>query len=384
MPRGKSGGEMDASETSQRLEWLEQERQRDKALLTELQKRAEQQEVQLTHTEEVTEALSEMLSGGSVELRSLSRFEKALQQFKEEIMLELRKAEERLARDSQGMESRLRAERREWQSTLARLEQRVEEALGLQKTLSTHQAHIDRLTKTASTIGMQIEGMEKEGRERRARSLAVEDRMRRSEERTTDLFQVQEAASSRAEDIVESLRLAQTQAERLSQQLSDLESSGEELRQEHAALANELRAVDDRVKKRTTGWTKEMGKWRADAEALRERVALSDKLLRNGDRMLASLDEMRIQLESDREAIQHVERTAEERQRQQLEDWRQENALLWLRNNERWEQLSEENTKRDGITKGLWEAQFSHLRREVNEMEKLMKQQEKRLARLKR
>jgi len=92
MPREKSGSDMDARETRQRVDWLDQERQRDKALLAELQKRVEQQEAQLTHAQEATEALSETLSRGSVEARSLSRFEKALQQFKEEIMLELRKA----------------------------------------------------------------------------------------------------------------------------------------------------------------------------------------------------------------------------------------------------------------------------------------------------
>ncbi len=381
MPREKSGSDMDARETRQRVDWLDQERQRDKALLAELQKRVEQQEAQLTHAQEATEALSETLSRGSVEARSLSRFEKALQQFKEEIMLELRKAEEHLAKDSQSADSHLREERRERQNALARLEQRIEEAFRLEVTLRTQRVDIDRLTKTAAALGTQMEGMFKERREQQETLLALEDRIRRSEERTTDLLQAREAASSRSDDIVESLRLAQTQIERLSQQTSDLESSREEVRQEHTAIAEELRAVDDRVKKQIAGWTKEMGKWRGSAEELRERVALSDKQLRNGEKMLASLHEMSIQLEKDRESIQHVERTAEERQRQQLEEWRQENALLWLRNDERWEQLAGENAKRDDHIRGLWGTQLSYLRREVGELEKLMKELGKRLTR---
>jgi chromosome segregation ATPase len=381
MPREKSESDMDVREARERLDWLDQERQRDKALLAELQKRVEQQDAELAHAQEVTEALSEALSSGSVEARSLSRFEKALQQFKEDVMLEVRKAEERLAKDSRSADNRLRGERREWQNVLARLEQRVEE-LGLEDTLRTQRADMERLTKTAAAHGTQIEGMLKEGRERQGTLLALEDRVRRGEERTADLLQAREAASSRSDDIVESLRRAQAQIERLSQQASDLESSREEVRQEYAAIGNELRAVDDRVKKRIAGWTKEMGEWRGSAEELRERVALSDKQLRSGEKMLASLHEMRIQLENVRESIQHVERTAEERQRQQLEEWRQENALLWSRNDERWAQLAAENANRDGQTKGLWEAQLSHMRHEVGELEKLMKDLGKRLTRL--
>jgi chromosome segregation ATPase len=382
MPRKKSDSVMDDGETRQRLDWLDQERQRDKALLAGLQKRVEQQEAQLARAQETTEELSETVSRGTVEARGFSRFEEALQRFKEEVMLELRKAEERLAKGTQGADSRLLEERRARQEGLGRLEQRIEEALRLEETLRTQRVDLDRLTKTAAALGAQIEAMAKEGREQNETLLALEGRIKRGEERTADLLQAREAASSRSDDVAESVRLAQTQVERLFQQAADLESSREEVRTEFAALAEGLRALDDRVKKQLAAWTKEMGQWRGSTEELRERVALSDKQLRSGEKMLASLHEMSIQLEQDRESIQHVERTAEERQRQQLEEWRQENALLWLRNDELWEQLAAENAKRDGHIRGLWETQLSHLRHEVGELEKLMKDLGKRLTRL--
>ncbi len=382
MPREKSEGAMDASETRQRLEWLDQERQRDKALLAGLQKRVEQQEAELARAQEATESLSETVSRGLVEAQRLSRFEEGLQQFKEEVMLELRKAEERLAKDSQSADTHLLEERRERQSGLARLEQRIEDSLRLEDTLRTQRVDVDRLAKTAAALGAQVEEAVKEGRKRNETLLALEGRIRRNEERTTELLQAREVASTRYDDVVESLKLVQTKIERLFQQIADLEATREEVRQEHTTVAEQVRALDDRVKKQIAAWSKEMGQWRGGAEELRERVALSDKQLRSGEKMLASLHEMSIQLGQDRESIQHVERTAEERQRQQLEEWRQENALLWLRNDEMWEQLAAENTKRDGHIRELWEAQLSHLRREVGELEKLMKDLGKRLTRL--
>jgi chromosome segregation protein len=381
MPREKPGGDVEASETRQSLDWLEQERRRDKALLAELQARMDEREGELAHTRETVEALSQELDRVSKESKSTGVYAKALQQFKDEVMLELRKYEEHVAKEAQQADSHLLEERKERQGSLIRLEQRIEEVSRLQERLRAQQADIDRLTKTTSAFGMQAEAAAKDKREQQEHLLGLEGRIARGEERTADLFQAQEAMNSRSDDILESLRLAQAQMERLSRQVSDLESWSEELKGERAALVEELRAVDDRGKKQIAAWTKEMGKWREEAEALRAQLALSDKQVRKGDAMLTDLDALRIQLEKDREALQHLERTAEERQRQQLEEWRQENRLLWSRNDERWDQLAEENSKRDDHIAALWNSQLAHLRREVGELEKWMKEVEKRLMR---
>lgn len=375
---------MEATETKQLLNWLEEERRRDKALLAELQKRLEEQEEQSAHTREAMERLSERVGRGSADSQSLSRFDKVLQQFKDEIMLEMRRSEERIAKEGEEADRRLKVQRQDRQTALMQMDQRIEELLRLRDTLRTQQADIERLTKTASARGMQVEEMTKEGRQQQERMLSLEGRIARSEERMAGLLKTEEAEKSRSEGIADSLRLAQAQMERLSQQVSDLQSLHEELRVEQKASADEIRAVDDRMKKRVAGWTKEMGQWREGAETLRGQVALGDKLLRDGDKMMTALDALRIQLEKDREALQHLERTAEERQRQQLEDWRKENELLWGRNDERWAQLAEENSKRDGHTTALWEAEVSYLRRNIGELEKLITGVEKRLMRLNR
>jgi chromosome segregation ATPase len=384
MPREKSGSEVEATETKQLLNWLEEERRRDKALLAELQKRVDEQEEQSAHTREAVERLSEGFARTSAEAQSLSRFDKALQQFKDEIMLELRRSEERMAKEGEEADKRLRVERQDRQTALMQMNQRVEELLGLQDKLRTQQAEVERLTKTASARGMQVEEMTKEGRQQQERMLSLEGRMARSEERMAGLLKTGEAEKSRSDGVVDSLRLAQAQMERLSQQVADLRSLHEELRVEQKASEDEIRAVDDRMKKRVAGWAKEMGQWREGAETLRGQVAQGDKLLRDGDKMMTALDALRIQLEKDREALQHLERTAEERQKQQLEDWRKENELLWLRNDERWAQLAEENSKRDGHTAALWEAEVSYLRHNIGELEKLITGVEKRLTRLNR
>jgi flagellar biosynthesis chaperone FliJ len=169
--------------------------------------------------------------------------------------------------------------------------------------------------------------------------------------------------------------------EREDQRMAELEALVEDTRGEQSQVADKLRGVDDRGKKQISGWAKEMAAWRTDADAVREQTGLSEKQLRNSERMLDALDALRIQLEKDRDALQHMERTAEERQRQQLEEWRRENELLWLENRQQWEQLADENGKRDEYIALLWEVQLAYLRREMGELDKLTKELEKRLMR---
>ncbi|HUV73833.1 MAG TPA: hypothetical protein VMW79_05965 [Anaerolineae bacterium] len=381
MPRDRRETGMDPSEGAQRLEWLEEERRRDKAILNELRKNQEQYDSQLAHAQEVTERLEERLAQTPAELGSAARFDKALQQFKDEILLELRRSEERLGKENEERDRQQREERQQRASAVAKLEQRITETLKFEEALQTQRVDIQRLTKTDSAFQLQIDEAIKQLKSQQERLLALGQRVDKSEATISEIFRAQDEEASRSEGVSESLRLLQAQMERADRERSDLESIAEQLRQEQSQIGDELRRVDDRGKKQISGWTKEMSNWRKDAEALREQMALAGKQSREGDRMLSALDALRIQLEKDRDSLQHMERTAEERQRQQLEDWRKENELLWLRNDQRWDQQADENAKRDDHIARLWETQLAYLRRDVAELEKLIKGLEKRLMR---
>ena len=381
MPREKTEIEMDLGEAAQLLKWLEEERRQDKALLADIQKRQEQHEGQLVRVWEATERLEQNLARAAAEVSHLSRFDKALQQFKDEILMELRKSEERDGKEHEARDRQLREERQERVSGLARLEQRLTEAMKIQEPLDTQRAEIQRLTKTASALRLQIDEAAKEVRGQQEKFLVVGERVSKVEKSMVELFQASEEEQSRSGSMGERLTLVQALLEREDQRMGELAALVEDTKGEQSQLADQLRGVVDRGKKQISGWAKEMAAWRTDAEAVREQIGLSDKQLRNSERMLDALDALRIQLERDRDALQHMERTAEERQRQQLEEWRKENELLWLGNRQQWEQLADENDKRDEYVALLWEVQVAHLRREMGELDKLTKELERRLMR---
>ncbi len=381
MPREKVDVDKDASQATTKLGWLEQERQRDKATIEQLRREQQQYQGQLAHLEEVLDALNERLARVSTDMMSSDRLDKILQQFKDEMLLEWRRSEQRVSEGNEARDRRIVEERQERFSAVTRLEQRVAEAFKIQEAIQAQRAELQRLAKSTSALQLQIDEVPKGLKAQNEKLLSLGERVKKSEASVAEVSKAREGEASRSESLSESIRLVQARMDRVTQQMTVVESSAEQQRQAQTQLADELRKVDDRGKKQISGWTREMAIWRKEAEALPERIARSDEQSREGERMISAMDALRIQLEKDRESLQHIERTAEERQRQQLEDWRKENEFLWLRNDERWAQLADENAKRDEYIAVLWETPLTYLRREVAELGKLIKGLEKRLAR---
>ncbi len=375
---------MDTREATQLLSWLDEERRRDKALLAEVQKALEQHDDLFSSTAQKIEDMEERLAQTKAELARMSRFDTALQQFKDEILLELQRAEKRLQKEGDERDTRLRDERQDRVKALASLSKRIEEAFKFQEPLQAQQSEIQRLNKAISAIRPLLDETRKEAKGQQERLLALGERLNRNDERLTELLQEREEEKARSESIKEKLTFLEGWAERGTQQMVDLQAFGERLREEQAQLVGELRVVDDKRQKQISAWAKEMSEWRSEAKKVREQVALSDKQHRNVEKILSAMDTLRVQLQKDREVLQHMEQTAEERQRQQLEEWRKENEMLWLRNDEKWAQMGEENARRDGRITLLWESQLEHLRGQVGGLAKWIREFEKRLVRSKK
>jgi chromosome segregation ATPase len=381
MPEGEVKTKPETADTARLARWLDEERRRDKALLVELKATVDEQARQILHNQGLMESLRERLDQTNAEVKSLSGFDQALQRLRDELLSLLQGTEQRLTAQVGGRDAGLVEERQARMGAVAALEQRIDQALKLGQQLDTQKVDMERLTRTAVGLQSQLDAAIKEMKGQQERLLSLAEGVRRSEEAVPGFLHAMEAGKTRSASIEESIKLLRVQLEQDGQQIAGLSSSHETLKQQQAELASELRRVDDRGRKEISGWTKEMASWREDAQRIPEKIAQADKQRRDAQQTLASLDALRIQLEKDRDALVHTERTAEERQRQQLEDWRKENELLWLTNEEKWQQLAQENQRRDGHVALLWETQLSYFRREVSQLGKFIKELEKRLLR---
>ena len=375
---------MDTDEATHLLTWLEEERQRDKALLLELQKTAEQYQADASKLADKIAELEDRLTQAGAELARMARSDAALQQFRNEVLLEVERSEERIAKEGKEREKRLREERQASAKALAALGQRLDEADRLRESLQTQQAEIQRLHKAVSNLKLETDAAIQDGKKRHEDLLALAARIDRNEKVLSHLTHQSDEQKATSGTIQEKLRLVESWAERGTQQMVDLQTLGERLRKEQADLVDQLRTVDDRRSKQLASWGREMSGWRADAKQLKEFLAAADQRARSEERMMAALDALKTQLEQDRQALEHLQQTREERQKQQLEDWRKENELLWTRNEERWQQLGQENAKRDARIARIWETQIAHVRRQVGELAKLVRESQKQLLRTKK
>ncbi|MDH4207879.1 MAG: hypothetical protein OEV76_03300 [Anaerolineae bacterium] len=384
MSREGVGTDKDSADSKQLLLWLDEERRRDKAQLVALEQRVEEQAREIAHSEQSLKELRDELDRANAELKSVSRFDEVLQRTRDEILSVVRGFEERLARQKDDGDRRLVQEAQSRMEAVATLDRRIEEVSPLGQQLQTRRVEIDRLNKTTLGLQSQIDGAVKEAKAQQDRLLGLVERIRKTEEGLSAVLQTVEQAKTGSAGVEENVKQLRIQDQQAAQRIAELETSDQALRQQQAEVSAELRRVDDRGKKQISGWSRELASWRGDAQRVTEQIAQADGQRREIEQMLAALDALRMQLEKDRESLQHMERTAEERQRQQLEEWRRENELLWLANDERWQQLSADNARRDSHRQLLWETQLGFLRRDVTHVEKFIKDLEQRLLRPKR
>jgi chromosome segregation ATPase len=381
MPKEPVGTRADTADTEQLVRWLDEERRRDKALIVELEKKVEDHARLFAHSQKALEGLEERLDQISAEVKGLSRFDQAVQRVRDELLSALRGLEERLVKESEERSVRLVEEGQARMQSVASLEKRIDQAAKLEQSLQTQRVDVERVHKEAAGLNAQITGALKEVKAQQERLLVFGERVRKNEESAAKASGAVEDVRSRFEDIEQSLKRTHIELDRNTQQIAQVESSAEELRERQDSVTEELRRVDDRGKKQISGWSKEMADWRREAEQVPELLAQADKQLREIHRSMAALDALRIQLEKDRDSLEHLERTAEERQRQQLEEWRKENELLWIANDERWEQLAQETARRDEHAELLWETQLGYFSGEISQLQRFIKELQKRLLR---
>jgi DNA repair exonuclease SbcCD ATPase subunit len=375
---------METSEATQLLTWLEEERRRDKALLVELEKTTTEQQTLFSQLGDQIAELEDQVTKANAELAKLGRSEQALQRYKDEILLEVKKSEERSRQHGERTEKLLHSERQDRAQALAKLGEKVKEASRLHEPLQAQQSEVQRLNKALSAIKLQLEEALRERREYQEKLLALTQRLDRNDKALAELQREREDAKIRSESIEEKLKLLEGWGDRGTQQMADLQAFGERLREEQAQFLEQLRTADDRRNKQLGTWGKEMRAWRSQAEKAGNTLAQLEKREKRAETIMGALDELKTQLEQYRESLEHLQHTGEERQKQQLEEWRQENEMLWLRDEERWQQLGEENARRDGRIAQLWDTQITHLRRQVGELAKWVRTYEKRAVRTKK
>lgn len=338
---------MDLNQIAKRVTWLDEERRRDKDEMARLQSlldaQAEEMRDQARHIQE----LEGRLASVQAQLTGLPLLERALQQFKDEIVLLVEKQDEQHqeeARDAarvrlieQDKQAKQFAEIRKDLQRISRMEEemglRLAEDQRLGSALIDLQHKAEELDQTVETRMRNIPYLE----EQRARDAR---RMAQLQEEATNLLKRLEDQSSR-------LQIVEEVARRSEHRL--LEIHGAE-----AERTQQRREFVESVQRAEQARERQMFEWRELMEALERRMDEAAEQMRRfhdqymeGKRMLEDMQKLEERLNRGYAEVSELQRMAEARQKTKMEEWQATDEKRWKKQLLIWEQQWRDHDRRN-------------------------------------
>jgi chromosome segregation ATPase len=338
---------MDVNHIAKRVSWLDEERRRDKDEIARLQSildaQAEDVRDQARHIQE----LERRLASVQTQFATVSAVDRALQQFKDEIVLFVERQEEQLqekARDAARLQlieqDRQAKQFGEIHKDLQRLP-RLEEEMNLRRAEDQRlggevidlQHKLEELDQTLETRLRNVTYLE-EQRTRDARRVA------QLQEETTDLLKRQEAQGSRVQSLEEVAR-------RNEHRLGEMDASEAEHARQRREFAESLQRAEQAREQ-------QMFRWRETMESLQQRMDKAAEQMRRhheqymeSKRMLEDLQKLEGRLKQGYAEVTELQRLAEARQRTKLEEAQAENEKRWKKQTLLWEQQWRDHDRRN-------------------------------------
>jgi chromosome segregation ATPase len=329
---------METKQTSQMVSWLDEERRKDKALITKLEERAAAQATLLEDQARRIQSLEGDLAAMQANTISVTMFDEMISRVRIELTTALEQFDARRASSDQDMKKLRDMDREAMNKALD--EMREETLARIERELQPRKAEEERLSRIAVELQSYADNLSK-GFEEFERTLSfLEEQRRQDTRRLSDANSELNEMNKRIEgqqaklELLEDLsRRNERTVEEVTKTLADFKQQRQEwLEQEALAAQERERATGDLLRRidafgeDMTAFAKQFENWADTYRAMKKHVEDFDRLADRVDRRLNEVTE--------------VQRLSEDRFRQEWEEFLQDDQKRWrqftLTNEEAW------------------------------------------------
>lgn len=332
-------------ETKELLIWLDEEQRREKALLEELRKQAEDQAVHIEDLINRFGGLEGRLARLQGQIAQLPSLDDTLSRVRAEASLVVHEAREERHR----AEEQAAALRQRERESVAQALEKVREEITLlldkkMEPLDLHRSELQRLSEAIMGLRQEISGLREES-----------------------------VAQGRKIGYLES------RVDKSTQEIAELGLMREEIRKDREGFLEELRRLKDERQKEIAELRRDRAAWQQELSKREEETPRLEERIKEATKLSASLDKLEKELRVRRDQLLHLQRVGEERIRHDLEEWRKENEKRWAKSAAEWERQREEEAKRQARLAEIWPIQREHVRRQMAELEQWIKELEEQI-----
>ncbi len=329
---------MEAKQTSQMVAWLDEERRKDKALITKLEERTATQSTLIDDQARRIQTLEGELAALRSKALTSGLFDETIARLRTELIAYIEQSSDRRGTSDQDYKRLMDIER---ESTTKALEQiRQEFQSRIEQATEPRRAEEERLSRVAVELQTYADNLSR-GLEEFERSLAyLEEQRRHDSRRMSDMNSEMIEFSKRLEGITPKIELLEELSRRNERALGEVPGALLEIKQqqqewseqEAASIQQRDRAVTDMLRRFESfaedmdGYGKQVENWMQTHRQIKKQIEDFDRLADRVDRRLNEVAE--------------VQRLAEDRFRHDWEGFLQDDQKRWrqftLTNEEQW------------------------------------------------
>ncbi len=320
---------MDLDQITQRLEWLDEQRRQDRALISDLQNRLANYEGRQNVLEGRIKALEAALSDLKSVTSRINQFDQALDKHRNDTLQMLKERDQRHLRRERESENR-------WQTQVDDLNRRLRELGSRLDVLPDIQAALAALDETDQRLRRDLSKLEgklaasREGLDDLRRTQSVLDENRRQDlKRIADLQGEIAAVRRRTDEIREKIDLANDTAKLLDMRINTLMASEEERRR---AQLDFIENQSRRQAERDRTWKEMQARFQSFADLAANfdiQLGAIQETHRQVKRALEQFEDINQRLERRITEITEMQRLAEDRMRQEWVAFKADDQKRW-------------------------------------------------------
>ncbi len=338
---------MDVAQTMQMVKWLDDERRKDKVLISTLEERLQSQDRKLDQQDAQIRALRSVLADVETAQSRMNEFEQMISNFKAELIIQMEQRDKARRREQTESERLRGIEYEALTDHLHRLDRRLQALPRYEEQLNALNAEGQRLSEGLQITTVQLSDLSKRSEEQVKGIPYLEEQRRVDHRRIVALER----------DVPEIVRRIDTAAARLPliddriQKLGPRIDEAMQASRKYEKPIEELRASDFQREQKMKQYLDQGELVNKELERVQGQTIGFIEQQQQVKRYLKRLDSFQARHEKRQNEIGEMQRLAEERIRRQWEEWREEQAKHRKRQvieaQERWQRQDKMNDSLD-------------------------------------
>jgi len=319
---------MEFEQIVKRLEWLDEERRKDRATVVKLEERLTTLETSINAVAQQIKDLSKDVGEISATAARLNQFNELLARQREDFNKALEEIEKRYQRREQETTKRVLQEFEPIRKELSELKQAFD-LTPLQRELKAHQIEQMRLNDAINQLKPRFDEVMRTHEEVKIAQLALDENRRQDLKRIADLQGELSAVRKRIEEVRARIELNNDAFRNIENRINELLQSEAERKAAQTAFIEQQQLAQIERDRALKEGREQFEAFKKQAEALDAQVVAMDEMLRAAKRAQEAYTEMSAKLERRVNEISEMQRLAEDRLRQEWVSFKADDQKRW-------------------------------------------------------